>query len=137
MTMYEELVKALRTCSERNSCFWLDDTCPYLNSELCDDKSGKAADAIEDLQKQLQKSDVDNINLTGWLAEEHAKHQWIPVTERLPENEEVLCINDYSFYMVGWLHCDDVGNYICESDSENMFDVTHWMPLPEPPKDGE
>ena len=129
MTMYEELVKALRTCSERDSCFWLGDTCPYLNSDLCDDKAGKAADAIEDLSK---KHEAQRENLIALMD----AHDWIPVSERLPENEEVLCINDYSFYMVGWLHCDDVGNYICESDSENMFDVTHWMPLPVPPKDG-
>ena len=33
----------------------------------------RAADAIEELQKELQKSEEDNVNLTGWLAEEHAK----------------------------------------------------------------
>lgn len=29
---------------------------------------------IEELQKQLQKSEADNVNLTGWLAEEHANN---------------------------------------------------------------
>ena len=65
---------------------------------------------------------------------EKAKHLWIPVTERLPE-DEVLCINDRQFYLVGLLYCDDVGNYICETDGEIMYDVTHWMPLPQPPKE--
>lgn len=69
------------------------------------------------------------------LSAERKHGKWIPVTERLPEDDgEVLCINDYHFYIVGWLYCDDVGNYICESDNEIMYDVTHWMPLPQPPE---
>lgn len=61
--------------------------------------------------------------------------KWIPVTERLPEDlQDVLCINKYHFYLVGWLTLDAAGNYKCETDGELMFDVTHWMPLPSPPK---
>ena len=120
MTMYEELRGDLAAWATH---FHFNDETSLL---LC-----KAADAIEDLSKTLDEEVEINTAL------ECNMPVWIPVTERLPENEEVLCINDYSFYMVGWLHCDDVGNYICESDSENMYDVTHWMPLPEQPKDGE
>ena len=49
MTDYTELIKMLRTCSERDSCVGWDKGCPYLGTGLCDDKAGKAADAIEDL----------------------------------------------------------------------------------------
>ena len=86
----------------------------------------------------MQKSEVDNVNLTGWLAEEHAKHLWIPVTERLPEDH------------VSVLTCDGIGNVhifshyhgfafpfgIKPTDSR-YYMVKWWMPLPEPPKDGE
>ena len=48
MSDYAELVKMLRTCSERDSCM-ADLACPYLGTGLCDDKAGKAADAIEEL----------------------------------------------------------------------------------------
>ncbi len=58
--------------------------------------------------------------------------KWIPVTERLPENNTrtVVCYND----------CIDGGKKV---SSDVMWRgkwvrfggyVTHWMPLPEPPK---
>ena len=60
--------------------------------------------------------------------------KWIPVTERLPEDEKkVLCILDDGFFCIlewkswDWLW-DDGHNVYAEKD------VTHWMPLPEPPK---
>ena len=74
--MYDKLIEKLRDDSMLENCEF-DFVHKYMH---------EAADAIEDLQKQLQKSEEDNVNLTGWLAEEHAKHLWIPVTERLPEN---------------------------------------------------
>ena len=48
--------------------------------------------------------------------------QWIPVTERLPEKngEHILvCYKD------GW---------VCDQYTPVDDGVTHWMPLPEPPK---
>ena len=66
--------------------------------------------------------------------------KWIPVTERLPElHEEVLvCTEEYGetvlgFAMVavfegtGWLEAWERKTYLTA--------VTHWMPLPEPPKE--
>lgn len=66
--MYDELVKMLRTCEERDSCIGCGVACPYINTGLCDNKAGKAADAIEA------------------LSEKEKTAQWIPVTERLPDD---------------------------------------------------
>ena len=62
--------------------------------------------------------------------------EWISVTERLPEEK--------ANYVVYYKHafCDDeshVGICICFYDGEefemdSLHKVTHWMPLPEPPK---
>ena len=59
--------------------------------------------------------------------------RWIPVTERLPEDGQtvIACVThrfgDKSIIPMVFWH-------------ESYFhwqDVTHWMPLPEPPKEGE
>ena len=61
--------------------------------------------------------------------------QWIPVTERLPEDEKkVLCILEDGFFCIlEWKSWDWLWN-----DGHNVYaekDVTHWMPLPQPPKE--
>ena len=60
--------------------------------------------------------------------------KWIPVTERLPEPKElVLCIwkdiNGIHYGFARYQH-DNVW-YV---SNEGMPEVTHWMPLPQPPK---
>lgn len=50
--------------------------------------------------------------------------RWIPVTERLPRNGEHILV----YYSDGW---------ICDQYSPVDGGVTHWMPLPEPPKEVE
>jgi hypothetical protein len=73
--------------------------------------------------------------------------RWIPVTERLPKRMAnkviVRCKNDY----IGFGHYEDYKGkqtwYNLESDRPftdwdledcESYEVTHWMPLPEPPK---
>lgn len=131
LTMYEELIKRLRYLANVYSICENENTNEYRLAV-------QAADAIEELQKQLQKSEEDNVNLTGWLAEEYAKHKWIPVTERLPEDYEQV------------LTCDENGNihifahlrhfeypFGIRPEDPRYFMPKWWMPLPEPPKDGE
>lgn len=65
------------------------------------------------------------------------KPKWIPVSERLPEDEKkVLCIMDDGYFCIlEWASWDWLW-----SDGHNVYlekNVTHWMPLPEPPKEGE
>lgn len=64
-------------------------------------------------------------------ADELRKRRWISVKDRLPEHEDdyLVCFDDgfiaITFYKKnGWELWADSG------------DVTHWMPLPEPPKEG-
>ena len=62
---------------------------------------------------------------------------WVPVTERLPE-EKVNCIVHYKH-----AYCDTDGYWaigFCYYDGEKFkfdpaYKVTHWMPIPEPPKE--
>lgn len=81
------------------------------------------------------------------VAMDHALQTWIPVTERLPKSIAnkviVRCKNDY----IGFGHYEDYKGkqtwYNLESDKPftdwdledcESYEVTHWMPLPEPPK---
>ena len=75
--------------------------------------------------------------------------QWIPVTERLPEMQTYTSDdpNDYWEYDcsqmvlaytddgVRVVECckDNVGLHWC-TEGGTDYNVTHWMPLPEPPK---
>lgn len=58
--------------------------------------------------------------------------RWIPVTERLPEvGADILVCHKNGFVTTNaWL-----GTHWWFKDDKNT--ITHWMPLPEPPKEGE
>ena len=64
------------------------------------------------------------------------KTNWIPVDDRLPE-EKVDCIVHYKH-----AYCDNDGYWaigFCFYDGEKFqfdpaYKVTHWMPMPQPPK---
>lgn len=113
--MYEELIKKLRNDAKAFTGF--------VNEDLL-----KAADAIEELQKQR-----DEWESHAALAESFAQG-WIPVTERLPEEYTWVLVTAkkhevaFDAFYDGTQWKDAVLNSLI---------VTHWMPLPEPKKDGE
>ena len=63
-------------------------------------------------------------------------HKWIPVTERLPEEDGRYLCNVKSFAFKGSFYITmlkyDKGGFI--EGHIYTDDVTHWMELPEPPK---
>lgn len=72
--------------------------------------------------------------------EDEKPAQWIPVTERLPEeNGFYLCL--YEAKHSGGVAMDEGLSILQYLDSKwhlnDAYSVTYWMPLPEPPKDGE
>jgi len=133
--MYDELIKALHEGAEFLEC----STPGIKNSfaKMCHN----AADAIEELSMKLHgdeaaiagmKREIERMVVSGNMP------RWIPATERLPDaGERVLCYCRANIYEVmkmrtdgAWVHNDRV------YDSAYMSGfVTHWMPLPEPPKE--
>ena len=78
----------------------------------------------------------------------YQKQEWISVEERLPENDYekhwkerqrflvytepngLMYVAKYGYKEYGWW--SDGGGYVL--DEKNYRKVTHWMPLPQPPK---
>lgn len=89
----------------------------------------EAADALEQLQSENDR-----------LKEEVHQMRWIPVEERLPEKEnaQVLMTDGEGCYissrnnMVHFLDCEGI---FIPGKAGAGVKVTHWMPLPQPPKE--
>lgn len=72
--------------------------------------------------------------------------EWISVEERLPdceqgaESEAVLFITKQGFMYTGYFGCGGIYHdryfreYKNSTEGYDISNVTHWMPLPEPPK---
>lgn len=110
--MYENLVKTLRGSTPNRLLLFT------------------AADAIEELSKQHE---TQRQNLIALIND---RPKWIPVAERLPNiGEDVLCFCRAGiFFVLAW----DGIHWHEGSDRYYMNSfVTHWIPLPKPPEDGE
>jgi hypothetical protein len=117
-------------------------------------------DLIDDLQSIIDEESDNYLNdrrttlciARDYLKEHFAEQKWIPVTERLPEDGEYLAYTKctYGNYVRILRFAKDgrkVNEYDFDRDWENVWylydsewghiavdSVTHWMPLPEPPK---
>ena len=70
---------------------------------------------------------------------EQEERRWIPVTERLPKIVQKCLIANREIVVRGWLRPDGVWKTGVSSDEIwrkfSLHPPTHWMPLPEPPKE--
>ena len=90
----------------------------------------------------LEEKIADHLIANGVTVTDTNVGKWIPVTERLPEKHDRYLVLTPSPFghkaYTPWLawYEPEVGFF--DSDPEygdlEMDDVTHWMPLPEPPK---
>ena len=118
MRDYTELPNILRKCSQTGTCA----LCDHVN--VCLEKGcaiERSADAIEEL-----------------LA---AVPHWISVEDELPENHKnVLCCGAKGGMFVGWVSgiaTVSNGKTIAFAHGGEGRCITHWMPLPESPKEVE
>ena len=81
--------------------------------------------------------------LVDTLMEERKLRKWIPVSEQLPPIDEDVLVFAYGNMIRVWMlerqypYSADV-YWECEDGYwEDVSAVTHWMPLPNKPKDGE
>ena len=106
--------------------------CPFdIGNKMCGYfVTQKAADAIEELLAEREENYADSWKMAFEV--ERDTHRWIPVTERLPEDRRTVLAT------VGGVVCAAFyGNYTwAEVETYSIFYPTHWMPIPEPPKEG-
>ena len=117
-TMHDELVRRLRDAAKMSEALAV--LLPNSDGSATAKLYNEAADVIEELSVvvRAQKAVLDKFQ------------SWIPVVERLPEAKEIVQITDGintgHGYFDGTWHSP-----FCDIDAEH---ITHWMPLPEPPK---
>ena len=121
----EELIKALRFCG-KHECI----TCP-CDIDECSQMVYDAANQIERDQKEL-------------AALREKVTQWISVEDRMPDTVPCDAGTEYSEAVVVWTNGNkamiavwDGIDWICPCDFWEAWgeEITHWMPLPEPPKE--
>jgi hypothetical protein len=61
--------------------------------------------------------------------------KWIPVTERLPDNNAYINVTTDGVVVQAYWHNDRFYAFTAVGVA-TVGGVTHWMPLPEPPKEG-
>ena len=95
----------------------------------------EAADLIEKLTGRCARYAEE-------IAVLQEREKWVPVTERLPEvwrNDETSELVNYMIYSPDF--GVDIGNYHANAKKWLCMalpcTVTHWRPLPEPPKEVE
>ena len=77
---------------------------------------------------------ADHLIMNGVTVQE-----WISVTERMPEIGQKCLIANREIVVRGWLRPDGVWKTGVSSDeiwsTFSLYQPTHWMPMPEPPKE--
>lgn len=143
MRDYAELIKALRCCrlTSARGCA----ECPFsINSnEKCANLLPDAADAIEELLAAVsaQKETIGELRKRNDAQADVIDEEWTSVEERLPEKHKAVL-----FYipwnktnMIGWI--DEGGDINLEGYGRcydfSLIKPSHWMPIPEPPKEVE
>jgi len=95
---------------------------------MCYDSAAEAANVWDSRASEVVASLLEK------AAEQPLASPWISVEDRLPEDDIAILVVDDGRVIAGRFECEQwflVGTYI------NLHDVTHWMPMPEPPKEGE
>jgi hypothetical protein len=96
------------------------------------------AQGIEDWELA---ADIEDAFIEGaWWADSHP--HWISVEDEMPKETNMYIVVHYNVVCTMWWY-DGVEEwaeiYVDENEdiqSRRMENITHWMPLPQPPKEG-
>jgi hypothetical protein len=135
--MYEELIKRLKDAAKMSEALTV--LLPNSDGNITAKLYNDAADAIEELSMKLHgdeaaisgmKREIERMVVAG-------KHHWIPVTERLPkDNERVLIarvIGKNEPLVVQQAFRSSNGWWKVFGTNLRDKSVKFWMPMPTPP----
>jgi hypothetical protein len=122
--MYDELVKDLRESAPK--------ALAEADFDFVEGWLKEAADAIEELSRE-NESLAKSVN----EASDILRRRWIPVTERLPEDRVEVLVSSGMFAPFIEVAFYDGLFYSAWDGETEIAAVTHWMPLPQPPEEGE
>lgn len=106
----------------------------YINREAALKILTRIADCVFDSRRRAVTRCIREIASLAPANVEPVRH-WIPCSERLPEKPDAyLCIGEVIGFP-GKLFAA-VLRYENADWSDGITKVTHWMPIPEPPKEG-
>lgn len=114
-------------CKKYGHCFCVPGECVFQDEV-------KMYESLKDYEcTEMSPGDIKTMAITA-IQNQFA---WIPVTERLPElGERVLCTDGVAVFEQYRVDISCVyGMWDRFGMKSPMQEVTHWMPLPEPPKE--
>ena len=122
----QDEIKKWMECCTHGTC----NSCPYFGDECDSDRE------VIDTLEYIQQLEHQIGELTEKVAQlEAAQPKWISVEERLPDEpgEVMACL--YGRICIVWYsnRCFETPSGMVLYVAENA--VTHWMPLPQPPKE--
>ena len=115
-------------------------------------------ETVEEFMQQYKITDTQQVYTNGtelvpifrmkqWF--EAHRQRWIPCSERMPETDGPYLVVNKATGWIGVYNFSRVKNFPYFGPQENAWwrldddwypqscNVTHWMPLPEPPEEGE
>ena len=129
--------------------------CPWCGAEMRFDADGihvwfKCDNCLAASPKAYRIWDTGLKNAENWAVNESIAldriqqleaqvPRWIPVEERLPEDQRsILTVNGHGDIrmMALWKKDGDKMTWLWDGRMMHFNDITHWMPLPEAPKEG-
>ena len=142
-----EILSALRHCTSDLGC----DTCPmragieqraFCVATLLKESKTAIIDLLAGIDASKRRCAQAQAERAALLE----KQRWIPVTERMPNTIPCNAGTEYSEAVIVWTTGNkamiavwDGIDFICPTDFWEVWgeEITHWMPLPEAPEEGE
>jgi len=123
-------LKACPFCGSSNTTLdYYEISCPQELGTIvvCNDCGASAKSIVDWNTRPIEDA------LNARIAELEAERRWIPVSERLPEDGEVVWLWDGNNLGMGY-YLVLSGCFMDRDTPLRRIKPTHWMPLPKPPE---